>query len=161
MNPVWTFARLERLSSRDVFDVLALRASVFVVEQNCVFLDPDSHDVKSWHLLGRDANGRLIAYLRIVDAGQKYDEPSIGRVATHIDYRRLGIGLALMHEGLRRCAALWPEASLRIGAQERLERFYQRLGFARASERYIEDGIAHIEMVRRHEPRATHNGDTS
>jgi ElaA protein len=155
----WTFARLERLSPRDVYDFLALRSAIFVVEQNCSFLDPDGYDDRSWHLLGRDETGRLIAYLRIVDPGIKFAEPSIGRVTTRGDVRGLGYGLGLMEEGIRRCRALWPEAAVKIGAQQRLARFYQRLGFTTSSDPYIEDNIPHIEMVRSPAPLATNLGE--
>jgi ElaA protein len=157
---VWTFARLERLLPRDVYDFLALRSAIFVVEQNCVFLDPDGYDDRSWHLLGRDGAGRLVAYLRIVDPGIKFAEPSIGRVTTQIDVRGLGYGVSLMEEGIRRCRALWPDAAIKIGAQQRLMPFYQSLGFTASGDPYIEDDIPHIEMVRKSVPLATNQGDT-
>jgi ElaA protein len=98
--------------------------------------------------------------LRIVDPGIKFDEPSIGRVTTQTDVRGLGYGVGLMEEGIRRCRALWPEAAIKIGAQQRLTRFYQGLGFSASSEPYIEDDIPHIEMVRKPVPQATNQGDS-
>ncbi len=149
----FTFARLERLSGVDVHALLKLRAEVFSVEQNCVFLDPDDADIDSWHLLGRSgAGGELLAYLRIVDAGIKYPEPSIGRVVTAAKARGQNLGRALMAEGLGRCHALWPELGVVINAQHRLLRFYQDFGFVSRGEPYIEDGISHIEMARPAEP---------
>jgi ElaA protein len=144
----WTFARLADLSPLDVHALLQLRAAVFSVEQNCVFQDPDDADVTSWHLLGRNADGALLAYLRIVDAGIKYREPSIGRVVTAPAARGLKLGRALMTEGIARCTTLWPAAAIVIGAQHRLERFYRDFGFEPSSEPYLEDGIWHIEMTR-------------
>jgi len=144
----WSFARLPDLSPLDVHACLLLRAAVFSVEQNCVFQDPDAADLDSWHLLGRNAAGQLLAYLRIVDAGIKYPEPSIGRVVTAPDARGLSLGRTLMAEGIERCAALWPSFGIVIGAQQRLERFYQSFGFTTTSEPYLEDGIWHVEMTR-------------
>jgi ElaA protein len=149
----WTFGRLDELSGVDVHAFLKLRAEVFSVEQNCVFLDPDDADIDSWHLLGRSSEqGELLAYLRIVDAGIKYPEPSVGRVVTAPKARGQNLGRALMAEGLARCHALWPSLGIVINAQHRLERFYQEFGFVSSSEPYIEDGIPHIEMARPAEP---------
>jgi ElaA protein len=156
-NLGWTWARLDDLSPRDVYDFLALRSAVFVVEQQCVFLDPDGLDAQSWHLLARRSglpNGLpgepqgLVAYLRVVDAGAKYAEPSIGRVITAPAARGTGLGHTLMQEGIVRATAAWPRAAIRIGAQARLEQFYRALGFEQHGGPYVEDGIPHIEMLR-------------
>lgn len=143
----WRFARLDGLTAREVHDILQARSAVFVVEQACVFQDVDDADPDSWHLFARSGDA-LAAYCRLVPAGVKFREPSIGRVITTQSVRGTGMGRELMGEALRRCAALWPGAAVRIGAQLYLERFYGEFGFARASEPYDEDGIPHIEMLR-------------
>jgi ElaA protein len=147
---IWTWQRFDDLSSRDVYDFLALRSQVFVVEQACVFLDTDYCDQAAWHLLGRviDDSGtpKLAAYLRALDAGVKYDEPSIGRVIVAEAWRGSGLGRTLMEEGIARARALWPSDDIVIGAQQRLEDFYRSLGFEREGEIYDEDGIDHIQM---------------
>jgi ElaA protein len=143
----WTFERLENLAPRQVYDLLALRSAVFVVEQNCVFQDSDGVDDRCWHLLGHDQDQRLLAYLRIVDAGVKYAEPSIGRVVTEPAVRGQGYGVVLMEEGIRRAQVVWPGHIIRIGAQHRLEHFYQNFGFESIGDVYIEDDIPHIEML--------------
>jgi ElaA protein len=89
----------------------------------------------------------LVAYCRIIPPGVKYAEPSIGRVLTTAAIRGTGAGKVLMLEALRRTDALWPGRAVRIGAQMRLERFYNELGFVKSSEPYDEDGIVHIEML--------------
>jgi len=144
----WQLERLDGLCARDVHDILTLRSAVFVVEQHCVFQDPDKADYQSWHLLGRDRTDALVAYLRIVDPGAKYSEVSIGRVVTDAAIRRSGCGIALMQEGIARAQRLWPQQAIRIGAQWRLTDFYRRFGFENTGEIYIEDGIRHIEMMR-------------
>jgi ElaA protein len=96
---------------------------------------------------GRDETGVLQAYLRAVDPGIKYAEPSIGRVITAPEVRGTGLGRALMQEGLSRCAAQWPRQSLRISAQARLRRFYAGLGFEAVGDEYLEDDIPHLEML--------------
>jgi len=144
----WQWSRFGGLGPDDVYDALALRARVFVVEQECVYLDPDGLDRDAWHLLGRDGAGVLRAYLRVVDPGRKYASPSIGRVVTDPDARGTGLGHALIAEGLRRCQAQWPGAANRIGAQAHLQAFYARHGYVARGEIYIEDDIPHIEMER-------------
>jgi ElaA protein len=144
----WAFLRFSELGVDNLYDLLALRSEVFVIEQACVFQDMDGADRASFHLLGRDGAGALQAYLRVVDAGVKYAEPSIGRVITAAASRGTGLGQRLMAEGLARSAAVWPGRAIRIGAQSRLENFYAGLGFVRAGADYIEDGIPHTEMLR-------------
>jgi ElaA protein len=143
----WRFAPFEELTPREVHDLLQLRAEVFVVEQDCVFQDVDGADVESWHLLG-SRDGALVAYSRVIPAGVKFSEASIGRVVTSPALRGTGCGRELMAETLRRADTLWPGKPIRIGAQMRLERFYEDFGFAKASAPYDEDGIVHIEMLR-------------
>lgn len=143
---------METLSIRDWYDVSAARIDVFVVEQNCPFQDNDGADFRAWHLLGWDESGgkrSLAAYCRLVDAGVKFAEPSIGRVVTPRDFRAKGMGRLLMAEAVRRHDELYPGQPNRIGAQARLERFYRDFGFETASGVYMEDGIPHIEMLRR------------
>lgn len=142
---IWTWLRFDDLGVHNLYDALALRCRVFVLEQGA-FLDPDGADANSWHLLGRDAHGVLQCYLRVVDPGIKYTEPSIGRVITSPEARGTGLGRVLMAEGVRRCAALWPGLGIRIGAQARLATFYGGFGFRPHGEVYAEDGIPHLQM---------------
>jgi ElaA protein len=143
----WTWSRFHDLGVDNLYDALALRCRVFVLEQG-PYQDPDGIDVSAWHLLGRDDAGVLQAYLRAVDPGVKFDEPSIGRVVTAPESRGTGLGQRLMHEGVARCAAAWPGRAIRISAQARLERFYNGFGFQRAAPDHIEDGIPHVLMLR-------------
>jgi len=142
----WQWQRFSELGRDDLYDALALRGRVFAVEQQCAYLDPDGADRSAWHLLGRGEAGALQAYLRAIDPGVKYAEPSIGRVITAPEVRGTGLGRALMIEGLQRCRAAWPGQGVRIGAQARLQAFYGSLGFQAVGEPYPEDGIAHLEM---------------
>jgi ElaA protein len=144
----WRFAPFDQLAPRDIHDLYQARIEVFVIEQECPFQDVDGADLPAWHLLGRDAAGTLVAYCRLLPPGAKFPEPSIGRVLTTAAVRGTGAGRILMREALSRAAGLWPGQPIRIGAQHRLERFYEEFGFARASEPYVEDGIPHIEMLR-------------
>jgi len=147
----WQWKRFAELTPAELYALLAARAEVFVVEQRCAFQDLDSVDQFAWHLLGWTDGDRepvLAAYLRLIDPGRKYAEPSIGRVLTTAPFRGIGLGREAMREGLVRAALLFPGRPIRIGAQQRLERFYVELGFRTVSAPYDEDGIAHVEMLR-------------
>ena len=142
----WSWTRFETLGVHGLYQVLALRCRVFILEQGA-FQDPDGVDARCWHLCGRDAQGALLAYLRVVDPGVKYAEASIGRVLTAPEVRRGGFGRELMLEGLARCATAWPGQPVRISAQTRLRDFYGRLGFEAASDEYLEDQMPHLQML--------------
>lgn len=143
----WRYEPFARLTPAELYAILALRQRVFVVEQACAYLDADGVDAASEHLWTEDA-GEVRAYLRVVPGGAKYDEPSLGRVVTAPSARGTGLGRALMIEGLSRARARFGDVPVRIGAQRYLLAFYASLGFVRASDDYVEDGIPHLEMLR-------------
>jgi ElaA protein len=143
----FTWARFAQLGLDGMYDALALRSRVFILEQG-PYQDVDGLDRDSWHLLGRGAQGEALAYLRVVDPGLKYDEPSIGRVVVDKSMRGSGLGRVLMEEGIRRCVAAWPGRGIRISAQAHLARFYGSLGFVVQGDPYDEDGIPHVQMWR-------------
>jgi ElaA protein len=148
---LWQWKRFGDLQPDELYAFLAARAEVFILEQTCAFLDLDGLDRFAWHLLGwveREGARSLAAYLRLIEPGRKYEEPSIGRVLTAAAFRRTGLGRAAMREGLARVAMLYPGSRVRIAAQQRLERFYEELGFRTVSAPYQEDGIAHVDMLR-------------
>jgi len=146
----WHLTEFSSLSTTELYDVMRLRQEVFVVEQNCVYLDADGYDAVARHLLGRDANGTLVAYLRLFAPGVKFTEACIGRVCTAASVRGTGLGQELMRRGIAEATRLWPESDLRISAQAYLLNFYGKLGFVAEGELYDEDGIPHVEMVRAH-----------
>lgn len=141
---------MAQLAVEELYAVLAARQQVFAVEQHCAFLDADGHDAHAWHLLGWIDHSEppgLAAYLRVLDPGSKFTEPSIGRVLTLAPNRGTGLGRVLMAEGIARTRDAWPRRAIRIAAQQRLEAFYKTLGFRAASPPYIEDDIAHVDML--------------
>jgi ElaA protein len=139
----WIDRPFAQLTTHELYAIIALRERVFVVEQNCPYQDADGVDPVSHHLWA-DVGGAIHAYLRIVPAGVKFAEVSIGRVITAPEARGTGVGKELMRRGL----ALAGAVAVRIGAQAHLEKFYGDLGFVRTSDVYDEDGIPHIEMLR-------------
>jgi ElaA protein len=141
----WHERSFADLKTAQLYSIVALRERVFVVEQNCVYLDADGIDLRARHMWA-EHDGALHAYLRIVPAGLKYPEISIGRVITAPEARRTGLGKELMRRGIS--AANGTHEPIRIGAQAHLEKFYTELGFAVASAPYLEDNIPHLEMLR-------------
>ncbi len=140
----WHHRAFTELTTHELYALVVLRERVFVVEQRCAYLDADGFDLISRHLWAADGD-QPRAYLRIVPAATKFDEISLGRVIVAPEARGTGLGKELVARGL---AAVGPHP-VRIGAQAHLEKFYGELGFVRASDVYDEDGIPHVEMVRR------------
>lgn len=147
MNIQWQLNSFEELNPHQLYQVLRLRSEVFVVEQQCIFLDMDNKDQQCYHLTGWKGE-LLVASTRLVPPGISYTEMSIGRVVSSPQVRGTGIGRELMQVSINACYKLWGVAPIRIGAQCYLEKFYQSLGFEPEGEIYLEDGIPHIEMVK-------------
>ena len=125
---------------------MRLRSEVFVVEQNCIFLDADNKDEQCLHFMGWIEKD-LVAYTRIAPPGYIYEEPSIGRVVTSPAYRKNKIGYVLMEKSIEQCKKVFGNAPIKIGAQYYLKNFYASFGFKQISDIYLEDGIEHIYML--------------
>ena len=148
MTIAWEIKEFDELSNIELYSILSLRAEVFVVEQNCPYQDAYGKDLKSLHLMGRDENGNLITYSRIVPPGVSFTEVSIGRVVSSPKLRGTGAGKALMTKSIEVINQKYGTAPIRIGAQLYLKKFYESFGFIQISEEYLEDNIPHIEMTK-------------
>jgi ElaA protein len=142
----WSFQSFDALTASELYEVVTLRQEVFVVEQNCAYRDCDGLDPAAFHLLGRTTDGLLAAYARVLPPGSAFAEAAFGRVVTHPRVRGSGYGRELVREAIRRTGASFA-GPIRIGAQQRLVRFYAQFGFVTASAPYDEDGIPHVEML--------------
>lgn len=139
----------EDLTPFELYRILQLRSMVFVVEQNCVYLDADDKDQGSKHLMLLDLSGALLAYCRILPPGLSYEGyASIGRVVSHPEYRQHGWGRKIMQHALQECGKLYPGMPVKISAQSYLLNFYRSLGFQPIGEEYLEDDIPHTAMIR-------------
>ncbi len=137
------------LTGVQLYAMMALRQEVFVVEQNCPYLDADGKDLKGWHLMGYDDDGKLVAYARLLPKGVSYENHvSIGRILAAASIRGKGAGHELMKEALYQMEQLFPRENIKIGAQVYLRKFYESHGFVVSGEEYLEDGIPHFPMVR-------------
>lgn len=143
----WLLKKFEELTPYELYAILQLRSEVFVVEQNCVFLDADDNDQDSYHLMGFD-NKKLIAYTRLVPPGKIYEQASIGRVVTSGLVRSSGAGKELMKQSIDSIYNLFGLQPIKIGAQLYLKQFYESFGFKQVSDVYLEDGIEHIYMIK-------------
>jgi ElaA protein len=145
MATTWFVREFAELTLEQLYAILQLRERVFVVEQKCAYIDADGADPACKHLWA-ERDGEIVAYLRVVPAGVKFVEVSIGRVITASSARGTGLGRELMKRGIAEAGG--DAQPIRIGAQAHLSKWYGELGFEKASDVYWEDGIAHIEMVR-------------
>ncbi len=138
----------EELSTNLLYAILQLRMDVFVVEQDCPYLDTDDKDQLSHHLVFTSSSEQVIAYSRIVPPGVSYPKYcSIGRVVSARSVRRQGMGITLMQASIQACEKLFPNTSIKISAQCYLQKFYERFGFTIVGDEYLEDDIPHIAMV--------------
>ncbi|MFP5304766.1 MAG: GNAT family N-acetyltransferase [Gammaproteobacteria bacterium] len=144
----WRWYEWSALDADTLYAFLKLRVDVFVVEQACAYAELDGLDPRCRHLCGRDRDGRLLAYLRLLPPGLKRAEPAIGRLVVAAAGRGAGLGRAAMREGLRACAERHPGAAVFLSGQQHLQRFYESLGFRVISTPYLEDGIVHVDMLR-------------
>jgi len=144
----FTVKAFKDLSVDELYKILQLRETVFVVEQNCIYNDIDGIDAHCFHLFALDKETQsFIAYARLVPAKIKFDVPSIGRVISDKNYRGKGLGKALMKNAIDETMQLFKTNSIKISAQTYLFKFYVNLGFKPIGVPYDEDGIEHVDML--------------
>lgn len=146
----WRVQEFEALDAAALYALLAARVAVFVVEQDCPYQELDGRDADAVHLSAWRGD-ELVGYARLVPPGGRFSEPSIGRVLTCGAVRGTGLGRAVMQRSIRAVESRWPGRSIRLSAQAHLEAFYTSFGFVADSAIYDEDGIPHVDMVRRPE----------
>lgn len=146
-NTIWDCYCFAELNADKLYQLLALRTQVFVVEQDCPYQDMDDLDQQAWHLCGMQGT-ELTAYLRLLAPGVKYTEAAIGRVIIRTEQRGGGLGRELMEQGIQVAERYYPGQGIRLSAQSHLQKFYSNLGFHAEGDEYLEDGIPHIEMFK-------------
>ena len=132
------------LTIEELYEILKIRAEVFIVEQNCIYQDLDEVDKEAYHVYLKE-KGKIIAYLRVVDKDKRLDEVSVGRVISL--KRRCGVGSALMKAGIAVAKEKFHATKIKVGAQVYAKAFYEQAGFCQISDEYLEDGIPHIYML--------------
>lgn len=147
MSLRWVWKSFYELTAEQIYTILCVRQEVFVLEQECLYLDADGKDRMSFHLMGFNGN-ELVAYARIVEPGVSYPEVSMGRILTVAKARGTGAGIELMHVGINEIENRFGKVPIRISAQTYLLEFYQKFGFSSTGKEYLEDEIPHTEMLR-------------
>lgn len=145
MTVNWTIKNFDTLSVPQLYQIMRLRAEIFVVEQNCVYQDLDDKDQKALHLFG-EIEGAIVAYCRLFKAGDYFDFASIGRVVVAANFRDKKFGHELMNQAIAATEKYFGEQNITISAQLYLKKFYESHGFIPTSEMYLEDDIPHIQM---------------
>ena len=145
MSLLFKIKRFNELSAIELYQILQLRSEVFIVEQNCVYQDIDGKDEKAIHVIG-EFEDQTVAYCRIFDKGNYFDQASIGRVIVKENFRDRKWGHDLIKEAIEAIQNHYGESQITISAQLYLKKFYESHGFVKTSEEYLEDGIPHIEM---------------
>lgn len=142
----WIFKSFDELTNEKLYAVLKLRFEVFVIEQNCLDIDPDDKDQKCMHLILED-DGKIIGYARILPPNLSYDEPSIGRIVLDKTYRGKGLGREIVQKCIDFIHNIMKIQKIRISGQAYLLDFYKSFGFVVTEGPYLEDKIPHYQML--------------
>ena len=140
--------KFKDLSPLELYEILQLRSEVFVVEQDCVYQDIDGNDQKALHIIGTIEN-KIIAYTRCFRPGDYFREASIGRVVVKESQRKFKRGNQIMNKSIKAIEDHYKTNTIKISAQCYLNKFYTNLQFKPIGEKYLEDGIPHIYMIRK------------
>ena len=141
---MWETKRFNELTVTDLYQILALRAQIFVVDQQRIYQDPDGQDQEAIHIFNRDEDGHIVAYARIF---LKDDLVSFGRVATSAKVRGQGFGGQLLDKIMQTIQQEFPDRKIEIEAQVQVEDFYKRVGFVSEGEPFIYKTTPHIKML--------------
>ena len=141
--------RFDELTTGELYELLRLRVSVFVVEQHCPYMELDDRDQAALHVVLKDENG-IQGYMRILDRGVKSEHVSIGRVIAV--RRRSGVGTELLKAGIRAAKEHFGADSLYVEAQTYARGLYAKQGFVQISDEFLDEGVPHVKMLLEHIP---------
>jgi ElaA protein len=141
----WQTLSFTELGPERLYAIMRLRQEVFVVEQNCVFLDLDNLDQQAVHMLCSQAN-KVLAYQRCIAPGPGSIESLLGRIVVCPTMRNHQLGRELVQRGIKHNLSRWPDGDILISAQAHLQDFYSSLGFVGEGCEYLEDNIPHKKM---------------
>lgn len=133
--------RFDELTTKEIYDLLALRTEIFIVEQKCSYQEVDGKDIDAMHYWIEE-DSEIVSSLRVLIKRQPI---AIGRVVTKQSHRGKGLSRLLMDAAIHD----YGSSELYLQAQIYVESFYSSFGFARTSEEYVEDKIPHVDMLRK------------
>lgn len=136
--------KFNELSLEELYEILKIRVSIFVVEQKCPYQEIDDKDKQAFHIYIKE-NNQIKAYLRVLDKGVSFQEVSIGRVLT--TERNKGYSNILIKEGIKVAKEKYHANKIKIEAQVYAKKVYEKHGFKQVSNEFLEDGIPHIIML--------------
>ena len=132
----------DELTARELYEILKARAEVFMLGQGIICQDMDDVDYESRHLFLWE-NGKICAYLRAFYKSEM--DVRIGRVLAI--NKGQGIGRELMNKGLDYIKNNMPCDKISVNAQTQAEGFYEKIGFERVGEQFMEEGVPHVKML--------------
>jgi ElaA protein len=141
----WCWLKLEQMEPSLLYDMLAMREAIFVVEQTCIYQELDGLDKFAEHLVGLDGK-EVVACLRLLPPAHGEARVRIGRVAVAPTWRKKGIAMLMMRKAVEKATRQYPASGICLNAQTYLQEFYLSLGFQVCGDEYLEDGIPHIPM---------------
>ena len=109
--------------------------------------EPSLFDV--WCVHSSTENKDILAYSRIFDEREYFENPSIGRVVVKKEKRGTELGKKIMEEGAKYIKENYINKNIEISAQKYLKEFYTNLGYKFTGNEYLEDGIPHIRMIKK------------
>lgn len=141
---MWKIKTFDQLNTLELFYIYRARVDVFVVEQTCAYPEIDEADKVALHLFKLDGSGQIKAYCRLIPDGNII---KLGRVLVAKSYRGQGLGYQLVAKAIKVCHSEFPDRDIFAQAQTHLCAFYERFGFVKMSDSYLEDGIPHTDML--------------
>ena len=141
----WCWYGLEEMKPVLLYDLLALREAIFVVEQSCIYQELDGLDKTAEHLLVTQHEA-VVSCLRVLPPGGETGHTRIGRVAVSSQWRERGLARFMVQNAVDKIRLDYPSCDICLDAQTYLQGFYLSLGFQVCGEEFLEDGIPHIPM---------------
>ena len=138
--------RFQELTTEELYSLLKLRVAVFVVEQNCPYMELDDCDRNAIHIWLEDEDG-IQAYLRVMDRGVENEYVSIGIGRVLSVKRRQGLGSRILSEGIRAAEDFFHADHIYLESQVHAKGLYERQGFRQISGEFLLDGIPHVKML--------------
>lgn len=135
--------KLDDLTPRQLYKILALRFNTFVLEQKSIFPEFDDHDYDAHHIF-IEIDENIAAYARAFKIND--ETATFGRVVVDKQYRNQKLGRQIVEKTIATIKKMHAIKTIEIEAQEYLQGFYESFGFVKTSEPFDDAGILHVSM---------------